>query len=315
MRVCCVPERWRSTAPVELVGPVGVHFTALGRLTVIRLLGAVCMVGLAACGCKPGASSEAEPQRALTQHPEPRASGSSASSSEPRALFLGESDATRAGAPSPTATDTVPHGEQASTPRAVRVAVMGDSLTARKSGGGRFLRYLEERCPKSTFDNFGKGADMVNQMRRRFREQVLPPGGPRYTHIVVFGGVNDLYSDLTAKRTNPKIEADLSEMYAWSHEAGAKVVAIAVTPWGGFTKYWNQRRQENTLALNAWMQQQRGTLVDYFVDGHTLLGCGDPVEKLCPEFAEPFKDGIHFGPKGHEVLGEALKSQVFADCL
>ena len=46
-----------------------------------------------------------------------------------------------------------------------------------------------------------------------------------YTHVIVFGGVNDLYSDITAKRTVAKIESDLSTMYASAREHGAKVVA------------------------------------------------------------------------------------------
>ena len=47
---------------------------------------------------------------------------------------------------------------------------------------------------------------MVNQMRRRFDDDVFGPGKPAYTHVIVFGGVNDLYSDLTAGRTPALIE-------------------------------------------------------------------------------------------------------------
>lgn len=209
---------------------------------------------------------------------------------------------------SPDATGST-HGAPA---RAYVVAVVGDSLTDRKSHGGGFVRELERRCPQSRFDNFGKGADMVNQMRRRFRSELYRSGAPSYTHVIVFGGVNDLYSDLTAKRSNDKIEADLGQMYDWAKQGGAKVVAVAVTPWGGFTRYYNQRRGENTLRLNRWMRDQVGERVDHFVDAYALLACG---ERLCPEFAEPYRDGIHFGRRGHEALGEALFSAVFSDCL
>jgi lysophospholipase L1-like esterase len=220
-----------------------------------------------------------------------------------------------------TATASEPSGApqaQATSPKTngastgiYRVAFMGDSLTDAKAHGGKFITYLRERCPLSRFDNFGKGADMVNQMRARFRQQITASGN--YTHVVIFGGVNDLYSDLTAKRTNARIQADLTQMYTFSGELGARVVALTVAPWGGFKRYFNARRGENTLQLNAWIQSQRGGLVQEVVDAHALLRCGD-AHLLCPEFAVPFKDGIHFGPKGHETLGRALHQQVFSDC-
>ena len=190
---------------------------------------------------------------------------------------------------------------------------MGDSLTDYKSHGGKFLRYLERHCPNSRFDNYGKGADMVNQMRLRFQQQITAGGKPRYTHVLVFGGVNDLYSDQTAHRTNERIQRDLTQMYTWSREMGAEVIAFTVAPWGGFKRYFNPRRGQNTLELNRWILLQRGDLVDEVIDAHGLLRCGDP-HRLCPEYAAPFRDGIHFGPKGHELLGSALLRQVFSDC-
>jgi lysophospholipase L1-like esterase len=196
--------------------------------------------------------------------------------------------------------------------RAYVVAVMGDSLTDYASHGGGFIHVLERHCPKSRFDNYGKGGAMTNQMRRRFQAKVHAPSAPAYTHVIVFGGVNDLYSDITANRKNDKIEGDLAQMYDWARQGGSKVVAISVTPWGGFRKYYNARRGENTRLLNAWMRDQVGARVDYFVDAYALLACG---ESLCPEYFEPFHDGIHFGAEGHHKLGEALWSQVFSDCL
>lgn len=215
---------------------------------------------------------------------------------------------------SPEANEPAPSATSgAREPRRYRVAFMGDSLTDYASHGGLFIRYLEERCPKSEFDNFGKGAEMVNQMRRRFQAQVTSQRQP-YTHIVIFGGVNDLYSDLTAHRTNDKIQHDLSQMYAWARASGAQVVALTVAPWGGFRRYFNERRHQSTLDLNDWILKQQGTSVDVVIDAHQLLRCGDPRE-LCPEYAAPYKDGIHFGKVGHRVLGEALFERVFANCL
>ena len=84
---------------------------------------------------------------------------------------------------------------------------IGDSLTDPRSHGGGYLEYVRSRCPGIEIDNFGKGATMVNQMRRSYDVQVVA-SGKHYTHLIVFGGVNDLYSDLTAVRTPAKIEAE-----------------------------------------------------------------------------------------------------------
>src|SRR6478752_1488435 len=86
-------------------------------------------------------------------------------------------------------------------PRAIeRVLVLGDSLTDEKVGGGGFVRALRERCAGATFDNRAKGGFMVNQIRKRLETEVLPEGN-RYSHAIVFGGVNDLYSDQSAGRS------------------------------------------------------------------------------------------------------------------
>lgn len=194
------------------------------------------------------------------------------------------------------------------------VAAIGDSLTDTRVGGGRYLRYLAERCPESQFDSHGKGGDMVNQMRRRFEREVLQPelDPPSYTDVIVFGGVNDLYSDLTAGRTVSKIEADLTAMYRAARARGLRVIAITVAPWGGFRKHYTAARAATTAELNRWiLAQPAGHVVDRAIDSYPLLACG---EKLCTDYASPFRDGLHFGPKGHERLASALFEQAFSDC-
>jgi lysophospholipase L1-like esterase len=196
----------------------------------------------------------------------------------------------------------------------VIVAATGDSLTDARSHGGKFLDFLHERCPKSRFDNYGKGGNMVNQMRHRFAEEIFAPGKPAYTHVIVFGGVNDLYSDLTAGRTPAKIEADLTLMYEEAHRHGAKVVAMTVAPWGGFKQYFNDKRSLATLDLNRWILAQRDAgAIEGAIDAYKLLSCGDPI-RLCPAYAAPFRDGLHFGEEGHRKLGQALLDQVFSSC-
>ena len=193
------------------------------------------------------------------------------------------------------------------------VAAIGDSLTDPKGpSGGKYLKELEKRLKGSKFYNFGRGGNMVNQMRRRFEQDVFHPSHPPYTHIIVFGGVNDLYSDKTAGRTNDLIQKDLSAMYQMARSRGAQVVAVTVAPWGGFTRYFNPRRGENTRSLNRWIMEQTLSSVEFAVDIHPLLRCG---ENLCPRYALPHKDGIHMGPEGHTILADALQQVAFSHCL
>lgn len=270
-----------------------------GALSVAGLaLGAA---GFARCGASPAppapVAAAAEPKSAASVAPAPEP--------EPAPRTRPEPDSNA----EPAAPTSPPERQ------AYRVAAIGDSLTDARSGGGKFLQLLRERCPESRFDNFGKGADMVNQMRRRFDRELLPAAGRwRYTHLIVFGGVNDLYSDLTAGRTPERIERDLGYMYRTARDRGMKVVAVTVAPWGGFDRYYNARRGRATLELNGWIHaQHEAGAVDHVVDAYALLSCGDS-ERLCPELAAPYQDGIHFGSAGHQKLGEALHRQVFASC-
>lgn len=198
--------------------------------------------------------------------------------------------------------------------RTCRVAVIGDSLSDPRSAGGHYVRVLQARATKSRFDNYARGGHMVNQMRSRFQADVFGPGKATYTHVLVFGGVNDLISNLTAHRTNDRIQSDLSQMYRWAKEAKARVVAMTVTPWGGFTRYFNAQRAENTVLLNQWLLAQQGQLADVVVDAYALLSCGDP-KRLCPQYVPPFNDGLHFSKSAHEVLAEALWEAEFSSCL
>jgi lysophospholipase L1-like esterase len=190
-----------------------------------------------------------------------------------------------------------------------RVLVLGDSLSDEKVGGGGFVQTLRQRCGGAVFDNYAKGGFMVNQIRRRFEREVLPSGS-RYSHAIVFGGVNDLYSDQSAGRTLTKIEGDLSRIYELLAARGTEVVAVTVTPWGDFKRWFTPERGQNTLSLNRWILSRPDVSA---VDAYPLLSCGEP-HRLCPELAAPHKDGLHFGKRGHEKLAQALLDGPFRSC-
>ena len=185
------------------------------------------------------------------------------------------------------------------------VLAIGDSLTDPQSNGGGYLKPWHEQCPECRFTNIGRGGAMVNQMLARLRRHLLE-NDVRYSHWVIFGGVNDLYSDITAHRTLDKIERDLAAMYALGHQRHSLVVAITVAPWGGFHRWYTNGRGINTTQLNQWIvQQQAMGAVDFAIESGAYLSCGDS-KFLCPKLTEPYRDGLHFGAEGHRRLGQSL---------
>jgi hypothetical protein len=185
------------------------------------------------------------------------------------------------------------------------VLAIGDSLTDPRSNGGGYLRPWSARCPQCRFTNIARGGAMVNQMLSQLRRHLLETD-TQYSHWVVFGGVNDLYSDITANRKLPKIERDLSTIYAMGHQNDSLVIAITVAPWGGFHRYYTEQRGANTAELNRWMTtQQANGAIDFVVQSGAVLACGDST-RLCPSLSKPYHDGLHFGAEGHQQLGASL---------
>ena len=256
-------------------------------------------------GCK-SADSGVTPQGATTPGPTEAGSGG-ASSMKRRAPDAGSTAAARAS--SSAAAPEEPEPKQA-----YRIAAVGDSLTDAKSFGGGYLAYVQRRCPETRIDNFAKGGHMLNQIRREFEARVHNQPRGTYSHVIVWGGVNDLYSDLTAGRTPQKAASDLAIIYEKARSKGAKLVALTVSPWGGFKRYHNPRRQAYTLELNGWIKEQlEAGKVDHVVDAYALLSCG-AEERLCPAYQQRTPDGLHLGKQGHEVLGKALFEAVFQNC-
>ena len=276
------------------------------------------LVALAVGACRAQTGEPAPP--AKTEALAPRTPGPAA----PALLAPEVYDATppsaeaHAPSPAPSAAPESPSSAPSSVSgkkRRYLVAAMGDSITDTRHGGGRYLAFLKEKCPESRFDSYGKGGDMVNQMRRRFDGDILDttsdPTKPRYTDVIVYGGVNDLYSDLTAGRTVAKIEADLSAMYSAARAHGLRVIAVTVSPWGGFKRYFTDARFATTEELNRWILGKGHGGIDVVVDSFPILACG---RSLCSELSAPFQDGLHFGPEGHRRLAEALMKSAFSDC-
>lgn len=198
------------------------------------------------------------------------------------------------------------------------VAAVGDSLTDRRVGGGRYMTALAARCPSSRFDAYGVGGQRTNHMRWRFLRDVFGIGyrakpKPGYTHVIVLGGINDLAAGPTRTVQLADTRRNLAYMYREARSRGATVVAVTVPPWGYVPGGWD-RRPEATRRLNEWIVEQGRTgQVDHVVDVHPLMSCGDP-DALCPEYRIWADDAIHWNEAGHGRVAEALHQAVFFDC-
>jgi hypothetical protein len=104
------------------------------------------------------------------------------------------------------------------------VGAIGDSLTDPRSGGGKYLKQLARRCPESRFDSHGIGGQQTGHMRWRFAHDVLGRGNrnppPRYSHVIVFGGVNDLLSASIHHAPIARTQQNLGFMYQRAKQHG-----------------------------------------------------------------------------------------------
>ena len=203
------------------------------------------------------------------------------------------------------------------------VAAIGDSLTDPRAGGGKYLRALSKRCPESRFDAYGVGGQRTEHMRWRIKDDLFGRSTPwlkkpRYTHVIVLGGINDLSAaspfDPKFDRAVDRIEQNLSYMYRVAKARGVSVVAVTLPPWGRL-RGTHDYRTDATAALNSWIMErvQQGA-VDHAVDIHPLLSCGDP-DVLCPSERRFADDFVHWNTAGHEKVADTLYQTAFSDCL
>lgn len=198
------------------------------------------------------------------------------------------------------------------------VAAIGDSLTDPRSGGGKYLKSLAERCPESRFDAYGVGGQRTDHMRWRLSDNLFGAGTPwrprpAYTHVIILGGVNDLAAASPREARIERMKKNLAQMYRTARARGVAVIALTLPPWGRLRGV-RDRRVEATDALNGWIRQQAESgLVDHAVDIHGLLSCGDD-QMLCPKNRRFANDHVHWGKVGHQIVADALYRDVFSDC-
>jgi lysophospholipase L1-like esterase len=190
------------------------------------------------------------------------------------------------------------------------VAAIGDSITDAHTGGGKYLRDLAARCPNSRFDNYGIGGQFAHNMHDRFDKEIFGPNKPEYTHVIVFGGINDMIGGV-ARDGLERVENHLAAMYESGKARGVSVVALTVPLFGPHTVH----EKRMTDALDAWILEQANDDGDvaHAVDIRVPLICED-LGTLCRPYRKWPVDTVHWSKKGHEVVADAIWREVFPDC-
>ena len=170
-----------------------------------------------------------------------------------------------------------------------RVAVLGDSITA----NGGYVRRLQALLPPgSVVKGFGVVGEGAKAAHRRLSQAL--EGRP--TDLVVLLGVNDIASGRSLAHT----QQWLGRIYAQGRAAGARVVAVTVTPWAAY-KRTDARQQRTTAALNHWI---RSAPVGAVVETGSM---GDRQGRLLGR-----GDGLHPDAAGQRRLGDLIRQQAFA---
>lgn len=175
---------------------------------------------------------------------------------------------------------------------------------------------LGRRCPESRFDSYGVGGQRTDHMRWRFAHDVLGQGNrrppPRYSHVIVLGGINDVLSASIHHAPIRRTQQNLSFMYRLARAHGLSVIAVTLPPWGKLEGV-SDARVKATDALNRWIieRPEQGE-VNFAVDIRPALTCNE--RELCRDKRRFASDLVHWSSAGHRAVAELLHQQAFADC-
>lgn len=170
-----------------------------------------------------------------------------------------------------------------------RVAVIGDSLV----GGQAFMVALKAALPT--------GATVeIHSYPGKGTAAILDALGPvligRPTHVVILAGVNDLASGRGAE----VVKTNLNEMHRAVESAGAKPVAVELTPWRG--NVGGDKYQAETASVNGWIRSSSGAKVVRTGS----LGYSNGVLK--PE--NDSGDGLHMSADGQRALAAVIARSI-----
>lgn len=169
-----------------------------------------------------------------------------------------------------------------------RVYVLGDSQVA----NGMFSKELRSRTSTEII-NGGTGGYGIRQLRKEWLPHLL---SYQPDLVLLWAGVNDIASQRGAKHVKEQIELLRDEV------SPAQLVVFEIPPWGGYGRYSDQLKFEETPRANAAM---------HTIDGITVIPTGmlgkDGI--LNPSYTWKKKstgqpEGLHMSKAGYKVMAD-----------
>ncbi|MDP3989585.1 MAG: GDSL-type esterase/lipase family protein [archaeon] len=211
------------------------------------------------------------------------------------------------------------------------VSIMGDSLSVRATSKGGYATYLQDLCSDLEIDTYGIGGQNTRQMVNRFKKDIVDKtlGSYRmYDDVIIFAGINDIamidndyvktgkvWSEERVDEHTLGIIERLDSMYKEARDSGMRVIAVTITPWGGYkgkvTRYgqshWSENSQKAIDAINLWLRSKPEN-VDVVIDAYDVLEDSNRPDALKKEFTG---DRLHLSSKGNKVLANGIYNAAY----
>lgn len=191
-----------------------------------------------------------------------------------------------------------PEGAQPQSPAAAAVRqriilCFGDSLS---TGDPPYWKYIS--TPIDTLvDGKGWGGQQVAVVLKNSKPIVAKV---KPTDVVLLAGVNNIASG----KTPAKIIADLQAAWDYYHAQGARVIAVELTPWFGYEKYFGKGKKtaqpfrDATNEVNSYIGERHGKKGGPEVVVRTS-SLGDSYGALKKEYSA---GGLHLSAAGRRAL-------------
>ena len=185
--------------------------------------------------------------------------------------------------------------------RGHKVYCFGDSLTYGTGSGDRNYPQKLQDLLGYTYEivNEGVAGNTTAQLLARLNTDILDNDDAEF--VVVWGGINDIYQDISVTTT----EANLQAIYTAISDAGAKVISINISPTKSNVD-WTAARQTAIDALNAWISGV-ATDIDYKVDAYALLEDPATPDTLLASYDSG--DGLHLSQTGYYEVATKVYTQ------
>lgn len=171
------------------------------------------------------------------------------------------------------------------------IYTMGDSFTA----AGTYQTQLSTSLAGAfKIINLGISGGLASGMNARFSE--VTGGSGEY--VIILGGINDIIQGQTASQ----IETSLQAMYTAAHNAGLKVIAMNIPPFGANVN-WTSGLETIRTTVNTWIAST-AINIDYKIDIATALW--DPANHTNLNPTYDSGDGLHPNTAGYNLIGTTI---------